>query len=81
MEADRCDDRAKDGTRPLPPPVTCRWTQRLSAICHPVHTSGDRACVCVCVCFVWSLRTHTHSQTVAKRTRVRTRRQIQVIDG
>lgn len=46
MEVDRCDDSAKDGASPPLPPVACCWTRRLSAVCHPVHTSGDGACAC-----------------------------------
>lgn len=73
MEVDRCDDSAKDGASPLLPPVTCCWTQRLSAICHPAHTSGDRVrtcALCVKLAHTWPHNGEAHTcadATSAKR--------------
>lgn len=59
MERDRYDDRAKDDVSPLPPPVTCCWTRRLSALCHPIHASS--LCVGVGRVLVHTQRHQSHN--------------------
>lgn len=41
---DRCGEREPRTRRAgchCPQPITCCWTRRLSAICHPVHTGRE----------------------------------------